>query len=100
MQSQVNSEGEGDSRMFNFCREHSRRGVDTVQRIDSQGHLCGALAIAPSLPLAAPLAHACLSRSTGAAPDSCALAFVPLSAACYSLAHAWRSRRIGRTPDA
>ena len=42
VQSQVNSEGEGDSRMFNFCREHSRRGVDTVQRIDSQGHLCGA----------------------------------------------------------
>ena len=42
VQSQVNDEGEGDSRMFNFERDSpSQRGVDTVRRIDSKGHLCG-----------------------------------------------------------
>jgi len=42
MQSQVNEEGEGDSRMFNFERDSpSQRGVDTVRRVDSKGHLCG-----------------------------------------------------------
>ncbi|KAK9915642.1 hypothetical protein WJX75_002060 [Coccomyxa subellipsoidea] len=41
-ESQVNDEGEGDSRMFNFERDSpSKRGVDTVRRIDSKGHLCG-----------------------------------------------------------
>ena len=40
----MNEEGEGDSRMFNFCRfSPSQRGVDTVKRIDSKGHLCGLL---------------------------------------------------------
>ena len=43
LQSQVNEEGEGDSRMFNFCRTPRQRGVDTVKRIDSKGHLCGVL---------------------------------------------------------
>lgn len=44
VQSQVNDEGEGDSRMFNFVRENPReQGVDCVRRIDSEGHLCGAL---------------------------------------------------------
>ncbi|CAL8470134.1 g9676 [Coccomyxa elongata] len=41
-ESQVNEEGEGDSRMFNFERDTpSQRGVDTIRRIDSKGHLCG-----------------------------------------------------------
>lgn len=50
MQSQVNGEGEGDSRMFNFYRHSpAQRGVDTVSRVDSKGHLCGALLLTRSL---------------------------------------------------
>lgn len=42
VQSQVNHEGEGDSRMFNFVRESPHeQGVDCIRRIDSKGHLCG-----------------------------------------------------------
>jgi hypothetical protein len=42
VQSQVNREGEGDSRMFNFVRENPHeQGVDCIRRIDSKGHLCG-----------------------------------------------------------
>ena len=42
VQSQVNDEGEGDSRMFNFVRENPHeQGVDCIRRIDSKGHLCG-----------------------------------------------------------
>ena len=42
VQSQVNHEGEGDSRMFNFVRENPHeQGVDCIRRIDSKGHLCG-----------------------------------------------------------
>ncbi|CAK0772895.1 hypothetical protein CVIRNUC_004010 [Coccomyxa viridis] len=41
-ESQVNDEGEGDSRMFNFVRENPHeQGVDCIRRIDSKGHLCG-----------------------------------------------------------
>ncbi|CAL5218648.1 g351 [Coccomyxa viridis] len=41
-ESQVNDEGEGDSRMFNFVRESPHeQGVDCIRRIDSKGHLCG-----------------------------------------------------------
>ena len=44
VQSQVNDEGEGDSRMFNFVRESPHeQGVDCIRRIDSKGHLCGEL---------------------------------------------------------
>ncbi len=42
VQSQVNREGEGDSRIFNFVRENPHeQGVDCIRRIDSKGHLCG-----------------------------------------------------------
>ena len=46
VQSQVNEEGEGDSRMFNFVRENPHeQGVDCIRRIDSKGHLCGEAAL-------------------------------------------------------
>ena len=49
VQSQVNEEGEGDSRMFNFVRENPHeQGVYCIRRIDSKGHLCGEAACCSS----------------------------------------------------
>ena len=58
VQSQVNDEGEGDSRMFNFVRENPHeQGVDCIRRIDSKGHLCGEAACCSSA--ACSISHLC-----------------------------------------
>ena len=71
LQSQVNEEGEGDSRMFNFCRTPRQRGVDTVKRIDSKGHLCGASTTPDSNFNQRKLHYHVASSTVGAMPGWC-----------------------------